>query len=100
MAASHAAHWRPPARPFPKRPLPIENESNLELADKFGERLIAQRFLKSAHQAYTKVAYAFCHFLAKKLVSSGTHMEVRYSPIARMRRGLAVDGFNRHFYAV
>jgi hypothetical protein len=27
-------------------------------------------------------------------------MEVRYSLIARMKRGLAVDGFNRHFYAV
>jgi len=94
------SHWYPPTTPLLRSPLPIINRSNSELAEKFSEWIIAQRFSRSAHQAYTKVARSFCHFLGERPVQTVTHMDVRYFLIEAMKRNLSVDGYNRHLYAL
>jgi site-specific recombinase XerD len=93
-------HWYPPAIPLLRSTLPIRNRTNSELAEKFSQWLIAQRFSRSAHQAYTKVANSFCHFLGKQPLARVTHMEVRDFLIEAMKRNLSVDGYNRHLYAL
>jgi len=93
-------HWFPPATPLLRSRLPISNRSNSELADKFGEWIIAQRFSRTSHQAYTKVARSFCRFLGKRPIQTATHMDVRYFLIEAMKRNLSVDGYNRHLYAL
>jgi site-specific recombinase XerD len=100
MALSGSAHWQAPVYRFPQHPLPIRNRSNLELAEKFGEWIVAQRFSRSAYQAYTKIAFSFCHFLGKQHVSTVDHMDVRYFLTELMKRDLSVDAFNRHLYAL
>ena len=98
MGLAHAAHWH--SASFSRHPVPIKNRSNLELAEKFGEWMVAQRFSRSVHQAYTKVAFSFCHYLAKRHVATVSHLDVRYFLIELMKRDLTVDGYNRHLYAL
>jgi integrase/recombinase XerD len=93
-------YWYPPTTPLLRSLLPLPNRANSQLAEKFSEWIIAQRFSRAAHQAYTKVAFAFCHFLGDRHVSSATHMDVRYFLIDVMNRNLSVDGYNRHLYAL
>lgn len=98
QASEH--YWYPPTTPLLRSLLPIVNRTNSELAGKFSQWLVTQRFSRSAHQAYTKVALSFCHFLGARPVQSVTHMEVRYFLIEAMNRNLSVDGYNRHLYAL
>jgi integrase/recombinase XerD len=98
IAAQH--YWYPPTTPLLRQLLPVANPANSELAEKFSEWIIAQRFSRSAHQAYTKVAFQFCRFLGDRHVRSTTHMDVRYFLIDAMNRNLSVDGYNRHLYAL
>jgi integrase len=100
MNSSNISHWYP-AIPSPQNPpLPIRNKSNSELACKFGERLVAQRFSRSAYEAYTKVAFSFCHFIGQRHVSTINHLDVRFFLIDLLKRDLTVDGYNRHLYAL
>jgi len=62
--------------------------------------MVAQRFSRSANQAYMKVAFSFCHYISTRHVSTVDHMDVRYFLIELMKRDLSVDGFNRHLYAL
>lgn len=100
MASAHIAHWYPAPRPLPKYPFPVENKENLELANKFGEWLVAQRFSLTAYASYGKVAYSFCHWLRNKHLSTVNHMDVRYFLIYEMKRNLTVNGFNRYLYGL
>jgi len=100
VRAPSERYWYPPTTPLLRSLLPIANRANSELAEKFSEWIVAQRFSRSAHQAYTKVAFAFCHFLGDRHVRSATHMDVRYFLIDVMNRNLSVDGYNRHLYAL
>jgi site-specific recombinase XerD len=100
MNSSNISHWYP-AIPSPQNPpLPIRNKSNSELACKFGEWLVAQRFSRSAYGAYTKVAFSFCHFIGQRHVSTINHLDVRFFLIDLLKRDLTVDGYNRHLYAL
>ena len=100
MNSASQRYWYPPATPLLRSVLPIENRTNADLAGKFGQWLVAQRFSRSAHQGYTKVAFAFCHYLGERSVRSATHMDVRFFLIEVMNRDLSVDGFNRHLYGL
>ena len=100
MNASNISHWHPAMPPLQNPPLPIGNKSNSDLAYKFGEWLVAQRFSRSAYEAYTKVAFSFCHFIGRRHVSTTNHLDVRFFLIDLMKRDLTVDGYNRHLYAL
>src|SRR5271169_1667122 len=100
MNSSNISHWHPAMPPAQNPPLPIRNKSNSELAYKFGEWLVAQRFSRSAYEAYTKVAFSFCHFIGQRHVRTTNHLDVRFFLIDLMKRNLTVDGFNRHLYAL
>src|SRR5580692_9895802 len=100
MSLPSAASWHPMLPASQNPPLPIRNRSNSELAYKFGEWLVAQRFSRSAYEAYTKVAFAFCHFFGQRHVSTTNHLDVRFFLIDLMKRDLTVDGYNRHLYAL
>ena len=100
MSLPSAASWHPMLPASQNPPLPIRNRSNSELACKFGEWLVAQRFSRSAYEAYTKVAFAFCHFIGQRHVSTTNHLDVRFFLIDLMKRDLTVDGYNRHLYAL
>ena len=93
------SYWLPSASQ--QRPaLPILNKTNLQLAQKFGEWLVAMRFSRAIYQAYTKVAFLFCAFLADRPLQSASHMDVRLFLIEVMKQNVAVEGFNRHLYAL
>jgi site-specific recombinase XerD len=100
MNSSSAAFWYSANSPAQVAPLPIANQSNSYLAQKFGEWLVAQRFSRTAYQAYTKVDFAFCHFIGKRHVRTANHLDVRFFLIDLMKRDLTVDGYNRHLYAL
>src|SRR5271156_403329 len=100
MSSSRAPFWHSANPPAQVAPLPIKNQSNSQLAQKFGEWLVAQRFSRSAFQAYTKVAFAFCHFIGKRHVRTVNHLDVRFFLIDLMKRNLTVDGYNRNLYAL
>jgi site-specific recombinase XerD len=95
-------------RPCPNLPpitlrgplLPISRKDNYELAQKFGEWLVAQRFSRSAFQAYTKIAFSFCRFIGKRHLKTTNHFDIRLFLIELMKRDLSVDGYNRHLYAL
>jgi site-specific recombinase XerD len=93
-------YWQSKSLPTPAYPFPIANKSNRELAEKFGEWLVAQRFSRSVFEAYSKIAFSFCRYLGMKKLVSVNHMDVRYFLINEMKRNLSVDGFNRHLYAL
>lgn len=80
--------------------LPISNRNNRELVQRFAEWLVAQRFSRSCYQTYTKTAFALCHFLGKRDLSSVGHMDIRMFLIDRMRRDLSANGYNRRLYAL
>ena len=93
------SYWLPSASQ--QRPaLPILNKTNSQLAQKFGEWLVAMRFSRAIYQAYTKVAFLFCAFLADRPLQSASHMDVRLFLIEVMKQNVAVEGFNRHLYAL
>jgi site-specific recombinase XerD len=46
------------------------------------------------------VAFAFCHFIGKRHVSTADHLDVRFFLIDLMKRNLTVDGYNRNLYAL
>jgi site-specific recombinase XerD len=95
----HDSYWLPSANL--KRPaLPILNKTNSQLAQKFGEWLVALRFSRAVYQAYTKVAFLFCTYLADRPLQSATHMDVRLFLIEVMKQNIAVEGFNRNLYAL
>jgi site-specific recombinase XerD len=100
MSPSNISHWHPAMPPAQNPVLPTRNKSNSELAYKFGEWLVAQRFSRSAYEAYTKVAFSYCHFIGQRHVSRTNHLDVRYFSIDLMKRDLTVDGYNRHLYAL
>ena len=100
MDSSNISHWYPAIPPAQHPPLPIRNESNSELAYKFGEWLVAPRFSRSAYEAYTKVAFSFCHFIGQRHVSTTNHLDARFFLIDLLKRDLTVDSYNRHLYAL
>src|SRR5271170_6119845 len=100
MNTSNDSQWYPAIPTAQNPPLPIRNKSNSELAYKFGEWLVAQRFSRSVYEAYTKVAFSFCHFIGQRHVSTANHLDVRFFLIDLMKRDLTVDGYNRHLYAL
>src|ERR1700684_4327309 len=93
-------YWIPSFQLAAQSPLPIANWSNAELAKRFGEWLVAQRFSRSAHQAYTKVAFSFAYYMGERHLSTVTHLDVRFYLVETMKRNLSVDGYNRHLYAL
>jgi site-specific recombinase XerD len=98
--STYPKHQRPAPRPLPHYPFPVENKRNLELVQKFGEWLMAQRYSRSARESYRKVAFSLCHYLGKRKIVKVTHMDIRYFLIHQMKRNLCVNGFNRHLYAL
>jgi hypothetical protein len=78
MNASNVSHWHAVMPPAQNPPLPIRNKSNSELAYKFGEWLVAQRFSRSAYEAYTKVTFSLC-FIGHRHISTTSHLGVRFS---------------------
>jgi len=80
--------------------LPILNKSNLQIAQKFGEWLVALRFSRAVYQTYTKVAFLFCSYLEARPIQTATHLDVRLFLIDVMKQNLAVESFNRHLYAL
>jgi site-specific recombinase XerD len=98
--STRGPYWIPPSQLAAQAPLPIANWSNAELAKRFGEWLVAQRFSRSAHQAYTKVAFFFAYYMGERHLSAATHLDVRFYLVETMKRNLSVDGYNRHPYAL
>jgi site-specific recombinase XerD len=94
-------YWSPPwmAR-LQQPPLPIDNNSNRQMAQKFGEWLVAMRYSRRVYQNYVKVAHSFCTFLGKKELQRATHFDVRMFLIEVMKQNLAVEGFNSYLYAL
>src|SRR6266436_9299041 len=95
----HSPYWSPSAN-LQRPPLPIFNKPNLQLAQKFGESLVALRFSRAIYQSYMKVAYRFCSYLGNRSVQTASHIDVRLFLIEVMKQNLAVEGFNRHLYAL
>jgi site-specific recombinase XerD len=95
---STATHLRDLPRTGP--PIPIENPINAELAQKFSEWLVAQRYSRVARQAYQRVVFRFCTFLGKRPLNTVDHLVVRYFLIEMMKRDLSVDGYNRFLWAL
>lgn len=87
-------------RPFSQPPLPIQNRTNQELAQKFVEWLVAQRYARVTQLAYKRVAYRYCNFMRRRSVTKSTHLDVRCFLIDAMKRDLSVDGYNRHLWAL
>jgi integrase/recombinase XerD len=100
MNSSNVAAWQATIPHGHSSALPISNPSNSELAQKFGQWLVAQRFSRSAYQAYTKTAFSFCQFIGRRHIRRVTHLDVRFFLIDLMKRDLTVDGYNRHLYAL
>lgn len=92
--------WNPPRQLLQRPPLPIANRTNEELALKFAEWVVAQRYAKVTQTAYKRVAFRFCHFLGRRSVSSASHLDVRLFLVEVMKRDLSVDGYNRHLWAL
>jgi integrase/recombinase XerD len=93
------ARWNPPRIPFGP-PLPLRNKTNADLASKFSEWLVAQRYARVTQLAYKRVAFRFCHFMGRRPISAATHLDVRCFLIEVMKRDLSVDGYNRHLWAL
>jgi site-specific recombinase XerD len=100
MNSSNISLWYPAIPPTQSTPLPLRNKLNSELAFKFGEWLVSERFSRSAYEAYPKVAFWFCHFIGQRHVSTTNHPDVRFFLIDLMKPDLTVDGDNRHLYAL
>jgi site-specific recombinase XerD len=100
MQISPGPYWRPSALMIERPPLPIKNKTNAELAAKFGEWLVAQRYSRVARQAYKRVVFRFCHFLGRRPVSTVSHLDIRYFLVEVMKRDLSVDGYNRYLWAL
>ena len=81
-------------------PFAIKNNTNIQLAEKFVEWLVALRFSRSAYQSYRKTALQFCSYLGSRPIQRATHFDVRMFLIEVMKRDLAVEGYNRHLYAL
>ena len=95
----HSPYWSPSVN-LQRPALPIFNKPNLQLAQKFGEWLVALRFSRAIYQSYMKVAYKFCSFLGNRSIQVANHLDVRLFLIEVMKQNLAVEGFNRHLYAL
>ena len=100
MRASPGPYWRPPHSAVEHPPIPIKNKTNAELAQRFSEWLIAQRYSKVAQQAYKRVVLRFCTHLGARPVSTVDHLAVRYFLVEMMKRDLSVDGYNRYLWAL
>jgi site-specific recombinase XerC len=97
---SRGPYWHPPHVHLQRPPLPIPNRTNVELAQKFSEWVIAQRYARVTQLAYKRVAFRFCHFLGRRCVVSANHLDVRSFLVEVMKRDLSVDGYNRHLWAL
>lgn len=93
-------YWNPPRPLLEGPPLPIRNKTNEELAQKFAEWVVAQRYARVTQLAYKRVAFRFCHFLGRRPLSGTNHLDVRSFLIEVMKHDLSVDGYNRHLWAL
>lgn len=93
-------YWNPPLVQFQYPPLPIRNKTNGELAQKFAEWVVAQRYARVTQGAYKRVVYRFCHFLGRRSLRNVSHLDVRSFLVEVMKRDLSVDGYNRHLWAL
>jgi site-specific recombinase XerD len=84
----------------PQAPLPIQNKTNAELAQKFCEWLVAQRYSRVAQQAYLRVVFRFCSFLGVRPLKAVNHLDIRYFLVEVMKRDLSVDACNRYLWAL
>jgi site-specific recombinase XerD len=92
--------WHPPHVVLQRPPLPIRNKTNAELAVKFSEWIVAQRYARVTQLAYKRVAFRFCHFLGRRCVIGTNHLDVRSFLVEVMKRDLSIDGYNRHLWAL
>lgn len=99
MHGIYARPWHP-SSPVERPPLPIRSKTNAELASKFSEWLVTQRYSRVAQLAYKRVIFRFCSFLGDHPLSAVDHLTVRYFLIEYMKRDLSVDGYNRCLWAL
>jgi len=78
----------------------LGHKNNLELAQRFDQWLVAQRYARSTKQAYNRVARKFCLFLGKKSIRTVTHLDVRQFLAEQLQRDLTVEGGNRYLWAL
>ncbi len=95
-----AKAWRPRPTVRVADPLPLKNQSNAELLKFFIEWLVAQRYSRTAREAYGRVGLRFCLFLGDQPLQSVTHLDVRRYLIEVMKRDLSAEGPNRHLWAL
>lgn len=101
LVGRKSPYWSPPwMTRLQQPPLRIENNSNRQMAQKFGEWLVALRFSRSVFTTYTKVAFLFCRFLGRRRIQTATHFDVRMFLVEVMKQNLSVEGYNRHLYAL
>jgi site-specific recombinase XerD len=100
LHSSRGPYWHPPRVVLQRPPLPIRNRTNAELAEKFSEWVVAQRYARVTQLAYKRVAFRFCNFLGRRCVVSANHLDVRTFLVEAMKRDLSVDGYNRHLWAL
>jgi site-specific recombinase XerD len=100
MPSRRARYWRPAYLVTQHPPLPIANRTNAELAQKFSEWLVAQRYSRNTHQAHKRVIFRFCHYLGSQHLSQVTHLDVRYFLVEMMQRDLSADGYNRYLWGL
>lgn len=98
--AAGRTRWNPPRISPGVPPLPVRNKTNAELASKFSEWLVAQRYARVTQLAYKRVAFRFCNFMGRRPISVANHLDVRCFLIEVMKRDLSVDGYNRHLWAL
>jgi len=97
---SRGPFWNPSRASVSRPPLPIRNKTNEELAQKFSEWVVAQRYARVTQLAYKRVAFRFCHFLGSRSLVTANRLDVRSFLVEVMKRDLSVDGYNRHLWAL
>lgn len=100
MRSPRGPYWLSSPLVSQRPPLPIKSKTNAELAQKFCEWLVAQRYSRVAQQAYKRVVFRFCFFLGNRPLRTVNHLDVRYFLVEVMKRDLSVDGCNRYLWAL
>jgi site-specific recombinase XerD len=89
-----------PARKARLRNTSLEKLTTEELASRFSDWLICQRYSRTTYSVYNRVVRKFCVFWGRKRLSSVTHLDVRAFLIDASMRDLSADILHRYLWAL
>jgi site-specific recombinase XerD len=78
----------------------LGTKTNAELAKRFSEWLIAQRYATSTKQAYNRVVRKLCEYLGDRPIPGVNHLDIRDFLTDLLQRDLTVEGANRYLWAL